>query len=144
MRICFLLQEQYWPYSKWFGSAFACHTDEDDLADALAGVLDARNHEFREQFLVEAYERVAARHNASELMKHVDPSAASSTPGDTAFFWQNASWRHASTQCLIHGCVYSRSSALSISSLIRRTLSTPITLVASEPSTFPEGERGMS
>ncbi len=74
MRLCFLLQRQHWPYSKWFGSAFARLEDDDNLGGVLSGVLEARNHDARERSLVEAYERVAARHNASGLTERVDPS----------------------------------------------------------------------
>jgi hypothetical protein len=74
VRLCFLLQRQYWPYSKWFGSAFARLEDDDNVGEVLSDVLDARNHDAREQSLVEAYERVAALHNASGLTEHVDPS----------------------------------------------------------------------
>ncbi len=75
MRLCFLLQREYWPYSKWFGSAFARLKDDDGLGEVLRGVLNAPNHDAREQWLVEAYERVAARQNASGMTEQVDPPA---------------------------------------------------------------------
>jgi hypothetical protein len=74
MRLCFLLQRSYWPYAKWFGSAFARLRDEDGLGDALARVLAAPGYARREAALVEAYELVAARHNAAALTAPADPT----------------------------------------------------------------------
>jgi hypothetical protein len=73
MRLYFLLRRQYWPYAKWFGSAFA-KLDVDGLLDVLARVVAAADHNDREQSLVEAYERVAECHNAAGVTAPVDPA----------------------------------------------------------------------
>jgi hypothetical protein len=75
MRLCFLLQREYWPYTKWFGSAFTRLEDDDGLGRVLAHVVEAADHETRERGLVQAYDRVAARHNAAGLTTAVDPQS---------------------------------------------------------------------
>lgn len=74
MRLCLLLQREYCPYTKWLGSAFARLSDEDDLGHALVNAVDARDHGRREKSLADAYERVAARHNAAGVTAHVEPT----------------------------------------------------------------------
>ena len=74
MKLCFLLERQYWPYAKWFGSAFSQVTGDDGLRAILARVIDAPNYLKREAALCEAYERVASRHNAAHVSEPVDPS----------------------------------------------------------------------
>jgi Domain of unknown function (DUF4037) len=74
MKLCFLLQRRYWPYPKWFGSAFARLPDGDGLTNALSSVVDASTYAARERSLDEAYERVANRHNSAGLTAHVDPT----------------------------------------------------------------------
>jgi hypothetical protein len=64
MRLCFLFAGRYWPYAKWFGTAFADLPDPDGLGPLLHVAIAAGDHPEREDALVGAYERVAARHNA--------------------------------------------------------------------------------
>jgi hypothetical protein len=63
MRLAFLLDKAYWPYTKWFGTAFA----ELSLASTLAPMLDAavaaEKYPAREEALCAAYELLADRHN---------------------------------------------------------------------------------
>jgi Domain of unknown function (DUF4037) len=72
MQLCFLLSRQYWPYAKWFGSAFAKLDVNCDLSEVFARVVAATDHQEREQSLVEAYERVTDRHNAVGITAPVD------------------------------------------------------------------------
>lgn len=72
MRLCFLLACQYWPYTKWFGTAFAQLDDPDGLGEALGQVLAASDHPARGAALATSYELVAARHNARRTTSHVD------------------------------------------------------------------------
>ena len=64
MRLGFLMERQYAPYSKWFGSAFARLSCAAPLAPHLNAVLAARRWQDRQRHLVHAYEIVAAMHNA--------------------------------------------------------------------------------
>lgn len=64
MRLCFLMEQRYWPYSKWFGSAFAKLGIAGALMPVLEQVLAANNFSEREAALSQAYERVVEKHNA--------------------------------------------------------------------------------
>jgi hypothetical protein len=73
MCLTFLLDREYRPYSKWFGSAFARLPGAARLRPALERAVAATDHATREAALVEAYETVAARHNAHAPTAEVDP-----------------------------------------------------------------------
>jgi Domain of unknown function (DUF4037) len=63
MRLCFLMERQYAPYSKWFGTAFAQLRCGQQLSPILQHVMLAQSWREREQTLSRAYEFVAAMHN---------------------------------------------------------------------------------
>jgi hypothetical protein len=67
MRLCFLLERQYAPYSKWFGTAFSRLDCGPDLSPTLWRVVQASTWREREDALVAAYEKLAAMHNALQL-----------------------------------------------------------------------------
>lgn len=64
MRLSFLMERRYAPYSKWFGTAFARLAAAQELAPILQRVLASRTWRDREEHLCAAYEIVARRHNA--------------------------------------------------------------------------------
>lgn len=64
MRLCFLMERQYAPYPKWFGMAFARLTCAQALSPCLCRAQFAKTWAEREQGLAEAYQLVAAMHNA--------------------------------------------------------------------------------
>lgn len=74
MRLCFLLAREYWPYTKWFGSAFARLPHPRNLDAAFTVVLDARDYRTRERALVEAYQLVALHHNDTCITEAVEPT----------------------------------------------------------------------
>ena len=74
MPLWFLFARTYWPYTKWFGSAFALLPDSGRLADALSSALTAANYADRETALTNAYELVGQRHNDLGLTDEVDPA----------------------------------------------------------------------
>jgi hypothetical protein len=74
MRLWFLQSRAYWPYSKWFGSAFAQLPGASDLETALGAALAAETHAGREAGLAVAYELVAKRHNDLCITDTVDPT----------------------------------------------------------------------
>ena len=63
MRLCLLMEQQYAPYSKWFGSAFAQLDCAPKLGPVLEQVLHSRDWQEREGHLSSAYEFVATMHN---------------------------------------------------------------------------------
>ncbi len=63
MRLCLLMEKQYAPYAKWFGSAFAQLDCAERLTPIFTQVLRSTEWRERERHLVAAYEIVAAKHN---------------------------------------------------------------------------------
>ena len=63
MRLCFLLERQYAPYPKWFGTAFQRLACAPSLTDDLRRAQLAATWQERESHLCAAYEVVAAMHN---------------------------------------------------------------------------------
>lgn len=67
MRLCFLMERQYAPYSKWFGTAFSRLACAPELSPVLWKALQAPTWPERENALLVAYEKVAAMHNALRI-----------------------------------------------------------------------------
>src|SRR5262245_16227385 len=74
MRLVFLQSKVYWPYTKWFGTAFAGLPAAAELTPVFRAVLAAPDFPAREEALRSAYERIARRHNESGVTEPVDPS----------------------------------------------------------------------
>ncbi len=74
MRLWFLFHREYWPYTKWFGSAFAQLPGAAELSGLLDRVLRATDWPARQRALVEAYEFVARGHNRAGITEWVDPT----------------------------------------------------------------------
>ena len=67
MHLCFLMEKQYAPYSKWFGTAFSRLECGPALAPVLQSVLKADTWSQRQDALAAAYQHVAALHNTLEI-----------------------------------------------------------------------------
>jgi len=67
MMLCFLMERQYAPYPKWFGTAFMRLHAGPDLAPVLHEVLAAETWQLRADHLATATEYLAAKHNALGL-----------------------------------------------------------------------------
>jgi hypothetical protein len=63
MRLCFLIERRYAPYSKWFGTAFARLAFGPGLVPLFQDVLKADHWRRREAQLAAAYAAVIALHN---------------------------------------------------------------------------------
>ena len=63
MRLCFLMERQYAPYSKWFGTAFSRLACGAELTPVLWKVMRADTWQAREAGLLAAYEKLAELHN---------------------------------------------------------------------------------
>jgi hypothetical protein len=74
IRLCFLLERRYAPYSKWLGTAFRRLPVADRVGPPLERALAADGYAAREQGLVEAVTHAAARHNELGVTEPVDPS----------------------------------------------------------------------
>lgn len=72
MRLCFLLERRYAPYSKWLGSAFRRLDAYAAIGPALERVLTATDYPSREAAFVQAIECAAERHNALGVTRPVD------------------------------------------------------------------------
>ncbi|MCI4361874.1 MAG: DUF4037 domain-containing protein [Thermoplasmata archaeon] len=75
MRLAFLLERRYWPYDKWFGTAFSELGISRSLRASLHRALGARTARARELTLSKGYEILARRQNelriAPPLPEHV-------------------------------------------------------------------------
>ncbi|MCC7206595.1 MAG: DUF4037 domain-containing protein [Anaerolineae bacterium] len=67
MRLCFLMERQYAPYAKWFGTAFARLACAAEMRPALDAALAAGEWREREAHLCRAYVLLARMHNALGL-----------------------------------------------------------------------------
>ena len=76
MHLCFLMERQYAPYSKWFGSAFARLVCAPRLTPALKGALAAESWQERERCLNASLEAAAVVHNSLGLTAPLDPRVA--------------------------------------------------------------------
>ncbi|GAA3101891.1 hypothetical protein JOF29_003331 [Kribbella aluminosa] len=72
MRLCFLVERQYAPYSKWFGTAFSRLTCGPAIGPLLQTVLRAGSWEQREEALAAAYRAVGELHNRLAITAPVE------------------------------------------------------------------------
>ena len=76
MRLAFLMEKEYPPYAKWYGTAFSHLTSAKNLAPILADVLHSTSWIERETHLCQAYCILAEMHND---LKITDPLSADVT-----------------------------------------------------------------
>ncbi len=74
MRLHFVLAREYWPYSKWFGSAYRALPGATQLLPHFGAAVAATTFEAREVALAAAYELLATMHDESGLTEVVDPT----------------------------------------------------------------------
>ena len=72
MRLCFLMEQRYMPYAKWFGTTFAKLACAPRMAPPLESILAAPTYPEREPFLIRAYLLAAELHNALAVTEPVD------------------------------------------------------------------------
>lgn len=73
MRLCFLIEREYAPYAKWFGTAFSRLECAPALTPVFHEVLDAPEWKAREEALGRAYLHVGEMHNALGVTAPVEP-----------------------------------------------------------------------
>jgi hypothetical protein len=76
MRLCFLLERRYAPYSKWLGSAFARLPRAGAIAGRLAAALEAPAYPECEAALVDVVGSVAELHNSLGMTPRLEPGVA--------------------------------------------------------------------
>jgi hypothetical protein len=81
MRLSFLMERQYAPYSKWFGTSFKKLSTAPALESLLERVLEAGDWQERDERLAEVYEIAARRHNELGITPPLDP-------GTTDFYFR--------------------------------------------------------
>jgi hypothetical protein len=69
IKLSFLMEKQYAPYSKWLGSAFSKLPIAKKLSPILGEVLLAKNWKARQRWLSKAYSLVAEQHNSLKITK---------------------------------------------------------------------------
>jgi len=69
MSLCYLMEKQYAPYPKWFGSAFQQLKCSGDLLPILQRTLSTESWRQREVELSEAHQYLAAMHNELGITK---------------------------------------------------------------------------
>lgn len=72
MRLGLLMERQYAPYAKWLGTAFARLACAPRLTPLLLGALKADTWQQRDRHLADAYETLAAMHNALGVTPPLD------------------------------------------------------------------------
>jgi hypothetical protein len=76
MKLCFLMERTYAPYSKWFGTAFNRLTCARELGPLFLQVLQAQEWNARQESLARAYEILARIHNDLKITVPLKESAA--------------------------------------------------------------------
>lgn len=72
MRLCFLIERRYAPYSKWLGTAFTRLDCGSELGTILDSVMGVANFAERERHLSAAYEAAARMHNRLAITPPLD------------------------------------------------------------------------
>lgn len=75
MRLAFLMARRYWPYSKWFGTAFAALPCAAALTPHFEAALAAADYQAREAAMARAYEHLAGLHNALRITPPLETQA---------------------------------------------------------------------
>jgi hypothetical protein len=73
MRLCFLMERQYAPYVKWFGTAFSHLACAPRLMPLFDATFQATTWPERERHLSAAYETIADLHNALGITQRLSP-----------------------------------------------------------------------
>jgi hypothetical protein len=75
MRLCFLMEREFAPYPKWFGTAFSLLKCAEYLSPIFKRVLTTETWREREGFLAQAYEFVAEMHNVLQITEPLPAKA---------------------------------------------------------------------
>lgn len=76
MRLCLLMERQYAPYPKWFGTGFSRLDCAPDLTPLFAAIHASTSWQEREEHLVAAYEYIADMHNRLAITPQIQSKAS--------------------------------------------------------------------
>jgi len=76
IRLCFLMESQFAPYSKWLGTAFSNLECASSLMPLFEQVWEADSWEQRQSALSSIYMELARRHNDLDLTLHLSPTVS--------------------------------------------------------------------
>lgn len=76
MNLCFLLEKQYAPYPKWFGTAFQWLHCAQEIGPLLRAAQQANTWNERAEILARAYERLARMQNSLEMCRALPVTAS--------------------------------------------------------------------
>ena len=74
MELCFLQEKRYWPYLKWFGTAFSKLKIASTIGSILDRILGAADRQTREDGVMQALEMVAEGHNSLGITSIIPPT----------------------------------------------------------------------
>lgn len=77
MKLCFLMDRKYAPYSKWFGTGFSKLEIAEKLIPIFEQVQSATSWKDREKYLSQAYEIVAEKHNSLNITEPLEAKVSS-------------------------------------------------------------------
>lgn len=77
MKLCFLMDKQYSPYYKWFGTGFSRLEIAPKLIPIFNQVQSATTWKEREKYLSQAYEIIAERHNSLNITVPLETKVSS-------------------------------------------------------------------
>ena len=77
MRLAFLIEQEYAPYTKWFGTAFQQLSLASQLNPHFTRILESDTWKVREEHLSQAYTVLAQAHNDLELTPLIPPEVSS-------------------------------------------------------------------
>ena len=72
MKLCFALERKYYPYSKWFGSAFQQLHCAGEILPHIQRTLSAPSYNEREEALCQCYLAVARLHNIAAITPEIN------------------------------------------------------------------------
>lgn len=73
MRLCFLMERQYAPYTKWFGTGFSALSCAAQLEPMLRTIFETTDWQSREQALNAVYIALAEKHNDLGITEEIKP-----------------------------------------------------------------------
>ncbi len=71
VKLCFLFEKQYIPYSKWIGTAFSRLEIANELTFPLFKMVTAKTWKEREEQMVKIYEVIGKKHNSLKITKQM-------------------------------------------------------------------------